>query len=199
MSDTNWAPGWQRHTPLIFSTKVRDQPCRTPFDNPLEPCLTLSLSRLNNSSSIILRRAVSVLCFLRNPDCLEYIRLSSLRKLTMSYECDARLSLTKPGEDRYGAKWQGSHSSPFLNKGVTLAIFQRDGNFPLEKDRLINLAILGATAAAEERKRRSSANLVNARRLMSIYLHNYVFNLHARYGGNWKTLFRVLSGFDKAE
>ena len=49
-----------------------------------------------------------------------------------------------------GRKLQGSHSSPFLNKGVNWAIFQLNGNFPMEKDRLINLAILGATAAAEE-------------------------------------------------
>ena len=38
---------------------------------------------------------------------------------------------------------------------MTLAVFQRQGNFPLEKGRLIILAILGATEVAEERKRRA--------------------------------------------
>ena len=68
----------------------------------------------------------------------------------MSHESYARLSLTKPV-----GQIQGSHSNPFLNKGVTLAVFQRQGNFPLEKGRLIILAILGATEVAEERKRRA--------------------------------------------
>ena len=50
-----------------------------------------------------------------------------------------------------------------------MAVFQRDENFPLEKDGLINLSILGVTAEEEGRKKRG-VNLVNARRLMSIYV-----------------------------
>ena len=90
---------------------------------------TLSLSRLNNSPSIILIKAVSswvsVLCFLRNPNGLEYIRLFSLRKSYKSWKWRSII---------FDKKLEGSHSNPFLNKGVTLAVFQREGNFSLEKD-----------------------------------------------------------------
>ena len=80
----------------------------------------------------------------------------------MSHESHARLSLTKPV-----GQIQGSHSNPFLNKGVTLAVFQREGNFPLEKGRLVILAILGATEAAEERKRRARTMVREPNRQMS--------------------------------
>ena len=93
----------------------------------------------------MLIRAVSVLCFLRNPECLEYIRLFSLSSIIFD----------KTGRTDIGRKLQRSHSNLFLSNGVTLAVFQLEGNFPLEKGGLVNLAILVATAAAEERKRRA--------------------------------------------
>ena len=45
--------------------------------------------------------------------------------------------------------------STLLNNGVTMAVFQRDGNFPVENDMLIIRVILGATAGAAIRRRRA--------------------------------------------
>ena len=43
-------------------------------------------------------------------------------------------------------------AAPCLNSGVTLAVFQRVGNFPVENDMLISLAVLGARIVAAIRK-----------------------------------------------
>ena len=44
---------------------------------------------------------------------------------------------------------------PFLYRGVTFAVFQHEGDVPVEKERLISLAILGAIAETAKHRRRA--------------------------------------------
>ena len=68
-----------------------------------------------------------------------------------------------------------------------MAVFQRDGNFPVENDMLIIRVILGATAGAA------------IRRLVTTNLHNDLNDLRAGHNRKGKLSIRGFSRFYKID